>query len=207
MNTSWKTTFLAALGAICVAAAPGLEDTKARTLTVVVYDYAALSDSSMDEVEGLSAVLLARAGIQTEWVHCLGHQTGPRPGLCTSNLETGSVLIRILKAHSGIRNKQGDPLGWAEVEDSYASIDASEIRKYANDNGLPAGNLMAYAAAHEIGHLLIGKKHASSGIMRALWGKTEYHEMAQLWLGFNASERESLREAVPARGGPVAGRK
>jgi hypothetical protein len=207
MNTSLKTTLLAALGAMCIAAAPDSQDSKDRTLKVVVYDYAGLSDSSMDEVEGLSALLLSRAGIRTEWVHCLGHQTGRRPPLCTGNLETGSVLIRILKAHLGIRNKQGDPLGWAEVESSYASIDASEIRKYADDNLLPAGNLMAYAAVHELGHLLLGKKHTSSGIMRALWGKTEYREMTQLWLGFDAGERLALRQALPARDALLVGLK
>jgi hypothetical protein len=194
MNTSWKTMLLAALSAICVSAAPESQD---RTLTVLVYDYAGLSDSSMNEVESLSALLLSRAGIRTQWVHCFEHQSGPRPTLCSGNLEAGSVLIRILKTHQGIQNKHGDPLGWAEVESSYASLDASEIRKYAENNALPAGNLMAYAAVHEIGHLLLGKKHTPLGIMRALWGKTEYREMLQLWLGFSAGERLALRQALP----------
>jgi hypothetical protein len=196
MNTSWKTMLLAALGTVCMAAA---DDSKDRTLTVVVYDYAGLPDSSMNEVESLSAVLLSRAGIRAQWVHCLGHQSGPRPALCDGNLETGSVMIRILKAHVGQPNKLGDPLGWAEVESSYASLDASAIGKYADHNGLPAANLMAYAATHEIGHLLLGEKHAPTGIMRAAWGKTEYREMAQRWLGFSEAERQALRQAVPAR--------
>ncbi len=114
-------------------------------------------------------------------------------------------MIRILKAHVGQPNKLGDPLGWAEVESSYASLDASEIRKYANHTGLPAANLMAYAATHEIGHLLLGKKHASTGIMRASWGKTEYREMAQRWLGFSDAERQALRRALPAPGKLVEG--
>jgi hypothetical protein len=204
MNTSWKTMLLAALGTVCMAAA---DDSKDRTLTVVVYDYAGLTDSSMNEVESLSAVLLSRASIRAQWVHCLGHQPGPRPTLCDGNLETGSVMIRILKAHIGQPNKLGDPLGWAEVESSYASLDASEIRKYADHNGLPAANLMAYAATHEIGHLLLGEKHARTGIMRAAWGKTEYREMAQRWLGFSDAERQALRQALPALGQPVPGLK
>jgi hypothetical protein len=201
MNTSWKTMLLAALGTMCLAAA---DDSKYRTLTVLVYDYAGLSDTSMNEVENLTALLLSHAGIRTEWSHCIGHQSGQRPALCSGNLETGSVLIRILKTRQGIRNKLGDPLGWAEVESSYASLDASEIRKYADNNGLTADNLMAYAAAHEIGHLLLGNQHNSSGIMRALWGKREYRDMAQLWLRFSAGERQTLRQALPTAGHPVA---
>jgi hypothetical protein len=75
MNTSWKTISLAALGTLCVAVAADAQEnpsTGDRILTVVVYDYAGLSDRSMNEVESLSAVLLSRAGIRTQWVHCLG---------------------------------------------------------------------------------------------------------------------------------------
>jgi hypothetical protein len=210
MNTSWKTISLAALGTLCVAVAADAQENPSasdRTLTVVVYDYAGLSDSSMNEVESLSTLLLSRAGIGPQWVHCLGHQTGPRPALCDGNLETGSVMIRILSSHPGQPNKLGDPLGWASVGNSYASLDASAIRKYAEHNGLPAGNLMAYAATHEIGHLLLGEKHAASGIMRAVWGKAEYREMAQRWLGFSTEERQALRQALPARDALVAGLK
>jgi hypothetical protein len=204
MNTSWKSILLAALGTICAAAQGNSQD---RALTVVVFDYAGLTDSSMNEVESLGAVLLSRAGIRAQWVHCLAHQPGPRPALCDGNLETGSVMIRILKAHVGQPNKLGDPLGWAEVESSYASLDASAIGKYADHHGLPAANLMAYAATHEIGHLLLGEKHAPTGIMRAVWGKTEYREMAQRWLGFSDAERQALRQALPAPDQPVAGLK
>jgi hypothetical protein len=208
MNTSWKTIWMAALGTMCTAAAAGAQENPAtgeRTLSVLVYDYAGLSDSSMNEMESLSAVLLSRAGIRVQWVHCLGHPQGPRPALCDANLETGSVLIRILAAHPGHPNKLDDPLGSAVVENGYASLYASEINKHADRNGLPAGSLMAYAATHEIGHLLLGPNHASSGIMRAVWGKTEYRDMAQRWLGFSAAERQALPRAIPTSDPVLAG--
>ena len=193
---------VATLGAMSMAAA---EDPVDRTLTVVVYDYAGLSDRFMNDVEGLSSVLLSRAGIRTEWVHCLGHQQGQRPAFCDGDLGTSSVLIRILGAHpAGPTNKLGDPLGSAIVANSFASLYASETRKYADHNGLPAETLMAYAMTHEIGHLLLGEKHARSGIMRAVWGKTEYREMAQRWLGLSTEERQALRRVLPADSQPVA---
>ena len=153
-------------------------------------------------------MLLSRAGIRTEWVHCVGHQPGPRPILCDGTLETGTVLIRILTAHPGGNpNRLGDPLGSAVIGNSFASVYASETLKYADHNGLSVGSLMAYAMTHEIGHLLLGEKHASSGIMRAVWGKAEYREMAQRWLGFSAKERQALRQALSAPGLPEAGLK
>jgi len=201
MSNSWKTIRLAALGVAGLAMAADAREiplTGARTLTVFVFDYAGVSDSSLEEMETLSAMLLGRAGIRTEWVHCLGHQQGPRPAACDGNLDTGSVLIRILAAYPGNQNKLGDPLGTAMVESGYASIYASEIRKYAARNGVTAGGLMAYAATHEIGHLLLGAKHSSSGIMQAVWGEAEYRDMAQRWLGFSAAERQALLRAVPS---------
>jgi len=205
MNTSWKTILIAAIGAIQGAAAADVQE---RNLNVVVYDYAGLSDGSLNEMETLSAVLLSRAGIRTTWVHCLGHQSGPRPALCDANMETGTVLIRILAAHpAGNPNKLGDPLGSAIVANSFATLYVSETRKYADHTGLPASSLMAYAATHEIGHLLLGENHAPTGIMRAAWGKTEYREMAQRWLGFSAAEQQALREALPTPGALVASRK
>ena len=196
---------VATLSTMCMAAA---EDPVDRTLTVVVYDYAGLSDKFMNDVEGFTSVLLSRAGIRTEWVHCLGHQRSQRPAFCDGTLGASSVLIRILETHpAGPTNKSGDPLGSAIVANSFASLYASETRKYADRNGLPAENLMAYAMTHEIGHLLLGEKHAPLGIMRAVWGKTEYREMAQRWLGLSTEERQALRRALPAEGQPVAGSK
>jgi len=199
MHISWTTIFIAALSTVGTAAAQD-----ARNLSVVVFDYAGLSDTSLNELESLTTLLLSRAGIHTQWVHCLGHAQGARPALCDANLETGTVIIRILANHSGHPSNLGDPLGAAMVEDGYASIYASEIRKHEDHNGLPTGNLMAYAAAHEIGHLLLGEKHSASGIMRAVWGKSEYRDMAKRWLGFSVAERHALMRAVPTPGAVLA---
>ncbi len=200
MKTSWKTMFVAALGTVCVASAATARENPSTgdpTLTVLVHDYAGLADNSLDEMETLTAGLLSRAGVRMQWVHCRGHQAGPRPALCDANLEKGLVMLRILVSFDG-KSPLGDPLGMAEVDSGYASLYASEINKYASHNGLSASNLMAYAATHEIGHLLLGRSHSSSGIMRAVWGKAEYREMGQRWLGFSAEQRQALRQAVPA---------
>ncbi len=210
MNTSWKAIWLAVAGTMCAAVPADAQEnpsTGDRTLTVLVSDYAGLPDSSKIELETLSAALLSHAGIRTQWVHCGGHEPGPRPALCDANLETGMVLIRILDAKPGNQKRLVDPLGSAVLENGYASLYVSEIRKHADHNGIAAGSLMAYAATHEIGHLLLGPNHSSSGIMRGVWGKTEYSAMAQRWLGFSEAERQALRRAVPAPEQRLASRK
>jgi len=207
MKTSWKTISLAALGTLWMTVAAEAREKLAgdRTLTVIVWDFAGVSDSSLDEMETLSSLLLFRAGIGARWVHCGGHLQGSQPALCDAQLKPRSVLLRIVAAYPGNQNKRGDPLGTAMVESGYASIYATEIHKYAAHNGLPDGTLMAYAATHEIGHLLLGPKHSSQGIMRAVWGEVEYRGMGQRWLGFGAAEQQALLQAIPATDQRLAG--
>jgi hypothetical protein len=200
MNTAWKTILVTALSTMCMAFGGHAQD---GTLTVLVLDYAGLSGSSLNEMESLSGLLLSRAGIRTEWVHCLGHQTGPRPALCDKKLEPGSAQIRILKTRTGGKNGLGDPVGSAMVGSGYASVYACEISKYAEHNELPADSLMAYATTHEIGHLLLGMNHEPTGIMRAVWGKAELREIARGSLRFSRPERQALRHAFAAWGQPV----
>ena len=57
--------------------------------------------------------------------------------------------------------------------------------------------VMAYDAAHEIGHLLRGPRHRPSGIMQAVWGKSAaYRDMAHRWLSFDAAGRDAMRDRV-----------
>jgi hypothetical protein len=207
MKTSWITILIAGLSGLAATAKnPQPPSTSGDpALSVLVYDYAGLKDNTMNEVENLTSALLERAGIRTQWVYCLGHQAGARPALCDADSQPGVFVIRILTKHSGQANKLGDPLGAAVIGNGFASLFATEVRKYADHNGLSEGCLMAYAAAHEIGHLLLGENHAPSGLMRAVWSKEEYREMAQRWLGFSAEERQALRQAL--LGPAVAGLK
>jgi hypothetical protein len=114
-------------------------------------------------------------------------------------LEPGRVLFRIQSRYPGNVKRTGDVLGTAEIEGSYASLYAAEIRQNADRGGLSYGCLLAYAAAHEIGHLLLGKEHSRTGVMRAEWGKAEYREMAQRGLGFSETERQALWQALTPR--------
>jgi len=204
MTTSWMTGLIATLGTISA----GFGATRLETnASVLVYDYADLPDGSLIEMESVSSLLLARAGIRIHWVHCLGHQAGPQPHICGEDSDPAELIIRILRNHHGERNALGEPLASASVDNAFASLYLSEVSKYAGRNGLSAGTLLAYAATHEIGHLLLGRNHMSSGILRAAWGKAEYREMAQLRLDFGPGERQSLRQALIGRSSLLAAQK
>jgi len=179
--------------------------TALRTLTVLVYDHARVSDASINEMETVSSAILSDVSIRAQWVHCLGHQQGARPALCEGKLGAATVQLRILLVYPGNRTGRGEALGTAVVGGTLAKIYAFPIYQYACRNSLPASRLMAYAATHEFGHLLLGPQHSPSGIMQGAWGTTEYRAMAQRRFGFSEAQQEALRRAVPAADQRLAG--
>ena len=207
MNSSWKSIWPALLWTLSGALAGKAQEIGNPTLSILVFDYAGLSDGSMRKAESLTDLLLSRGGIATRWFYCRGHQTGGRPDICDAISETGTVIIRVLPLHTGKANPLGDALGSANVTHRFASVYAAEIRKYADQNGLSEGTLTAYAMAHEIGHLLLGESHAPSGLMRAAWGKNEFRQMAQRWLDFSPSDRQSISQTKLNRNSRPAGEK
>jgi hypothetical protein len=68
------------------------------------------------------------------------------------------------------------------------------------------GQILGHAAAHEIGHLLMGSNsHSPHGLMRAGWGTKELQDMAERRLLFSNSEGNRMRVRIAARlqGSPV----
>ncbi len=198
MKLNLKTRVLLALMAIC-AAAPADPPPVDPTLTVLVHDYTELPPAALQEVESETSLLLSRAGLRAQWIVCRGVGIAGMPEPCSANLTPNRFVVRIVERHIGNQEKPGDPLGSAEIESQYATLYSADIRTSADKQGVAFDSLMAYAAAHEIGHLLLGPEHGRAGIMQAVWGKTAYRDMAQRWLGFGAAEREAMQGRVRDR--------
>lgn len=198
----WFATVLS-FGQPAYAAGPQLPTGGNRTLTILVHDYSMMLAPAVHDLEALTAFLLSSAGIQAEWVWCNSEGRDARATLCDADVKPDRVLFRIQNRYPGTLRRSGDPMGSAEIEGHYASLYASEIRQSADRSGLSYGSLMAYAAVHEIGHLLLGKEHSRTGVMRGAWGKAEYREMGQRGLNFSEAERQALRLALDAPGQPL----
>jgi hypothetical protein len=196
MNLLWFAALLLACPAY--AATPQPVENDNRTLTVLAHDYAGLQDGAVYELQTVTAILLSRIGIRVEWIWCNAGRRDERSELCGAQQTRGHIVIRILTSYAGHGTKPVAPLASAVVDDGHASLYALEIRQFAADNSLSLGCLMAYAAVHEIGHVLLGKGHSRSGIMRAVWDRADFAWMAQCGLAFSKPEGEKMRQAVPA---------
>ena len=201
MNSALNLIWFAALLPVCspaYAAAPQPLEDRTPALTVLALDYAGLRRDAARELQSLTTELMSRAGIRVEWVWCNAGRRDARSVLCGARLTPDIVVIRILTRNPGDYRRLTEPLGYAVIEEGYVSLYASEIRQVAVHWDLSFGCLLGYAAVHEIGHLLLGREHSRSGVMRAVWGRSECGKMSQSRLTFSKSEGEAMRQAVPA---------
>lgn len=165
-------------------------------LTVLLYDYAALPDRMIETLSQQTSEIVSRAGIRLDWAQCRGRQASVLSEPCAGKLEPGQVILRIVPHCLDEESQLGDVLGFAINRSSYISLCADQVRKVEKDKKLYPGSLLPYAAAHEIGHLLLGPGHSREGIMRAVWRRTELSAIEENKLDFSATEGEALRRAV-----------
>jgi hypothetical protein len=162
-------------------------------LQVQVYDYAGLNPAPLREFIKRTQEILARSGVSLEVDACV---SGAAP--CESR--TGSsrqVVIRVVAGSvRKMSNVSPESLG-VSVADSnggtYASVFAQPTKDAATEAELPWVIVLAYAAAHEIGHLLLGNQaHTAKGVMKAYWDADDIWAMAQNRLLFSPAQRREL---------------
>ena len=76
---------------------------------------------------------------------------------------------------------------------NYATLFVRAVRAQAADYGVAFDLLLGYAAAHEIGHCLLGPGHSYAGLMRARWNRKDAGEISRLSLRLT---KEESRKAV-----------
>ena len=75
---------------------------------------------------------------------------------------------------------------------TYATVFLRPAEEKASDANLPRIVVLAYAAAHEIGHLLLGDAHSPQGLMKATWGANDFLAMSQNDLHFSPEQARKL---------------
>jgi hypothetical protein len=163
-------------------------------LQVQVYDYTGLSPASLKEFVTRTQEILTGSGISVEVDACAR-------GVATScESRRGSsrqVVIRVV----GGGPKNNKNIRWQHLGQSIASHDggtyASVFLKLAEDEAaetsLPRLVVLAYATAHEVGHLLLGDQaHTSQGLMKPHWESGDFQAMAQNRLHFSAEQAREL---------------
>ena len=173
---------------------------QAAALQVQVYDYTGLSPVAIHEFIARTQEILTGAGISVEVDACPRGVSTPCEGRRGSFRQ---VVIRVI-AGAPRKNKEAR---WQHLGQSiathdggtYASVFLKPAEEKASDANLPRIIVLAYAAAHEVGHLLLGDEaHTPQGLMKADWETDDFRAMAQSRFHFSPEQTRELKRRYGA---------
>jgi hypothetical protein len=164
---------------------------------VQVYDYTGLSPAAFHDFTARTQEILASSGVSAEVDACARGDAR-----CESHSGSSRQVVLRVIADTGksMKNVRWEKLGMSIADHdggTYATVFLKPAEEKASDANLPRIVVLAYAAAHEIGHLLLGEAHCPQGLMKAMWNMNDFQAMAQDNLHFS---REQARELASRYG-------
>jgi hypothetical protein len=170
---------------------------------VQVYDYADLEPNVLRHFLALTQNILAGTRMSIQVKLCRG-----KGALCpqaVQGIAAQPLIVRILAEDTEAKGHSREgALGRSYIGPdggSLASIFLAAVRDQAAAANVPCGLVLSYAAAHEIGHLLLGAQaHALRGVMKAHWDPSDYVDMFQNRCHFT---REQAATLAGLSGNPV----
>jgi hypothetical protein len=166
---------------------------QASALQVQVYDYAGLSPAALHEFIARTQEILASSGVSLEVDGCMRGATPCESGTGGSR----QIVIRVVAGPvRKMKNAGAESLGLSIADPDggkYASVFVQPTKDAAAEAKLPWVIVLAYAAAHEIGHLVLGNRaHTANGLMKANWDTNDFWAMAQNRFHFSPVQGREL---------------
>jgi hypothetical protein len=162
---------------------------------VQVYDYTNLEPNVLRHFLASTQNILAGTGMSVQVELYRGKGALSREP--AEEIVVQSLIVRILandaeaKSHS-----RGTALGRSYAGNdggSIASIFLAPVRDQAAAANVPWDMVLSYAAAHEVGHLLLGvQAHTPRGVMKAHWDRSDYLDMFQNRCHFTRTQAAAL---------------
>jgi hypothetical protein len=169
--------------------------TQAAALQVQVYDYTGLSPAALHTFITRTREILTGAGISVEVDAC------PREVSTPCESRRGSFRQVVIRVVAGAPRNSNEAR-WQHLGQSiathdggtYATVFLKLAEEEAAETNLPRILILSYAAAHEVGHLLLGDEaHTPQGLMKADWEADDFRAMAQNRFHFSAEQTRELK--------------
>ena len=181
---------------------------------VAVYNQAGISPKTVLKAEKITSIVFRDAGLQMEWVNCDAQRQKEIDARCISLPSRARFELHILRKSQDISPAV---LGLAFVPEAgtgrHADLFYDSVIRMQAESSVDAATILGHVAAHELGHLLIGKGHSRTGLMRANWTPADLgdasrglllfssEECRELQRGLVLADAESLRREDPASSG------
>jgi hypothetical protein len=177
------------------------------TITVRIHNFAQVPADTLSQAELIASRVFREAGIELAWLDC--PITSAEPGQDPDCLQSSSAMLR-LRILPHLAPQASDSLGKGALgfavtvprpEHGYlASVYYDRARQQAEKLALRTWQILGFAIAHEIGHLLLGpESHSRSGLMRGKWDKDAMSWGVRGALLLSQEEAAAIRTDVAAR--------
>lgn len=170
-------------------------------VTISVYNDAEVPADVLGEAEEQAEDVFEQAGIDVTWLSCRMPVVSEEASrLCREAVFPEHLHLRIVRKSAGLK---GEAMGISfQGEDGsgcYADLFYEPMKQLHKTDGTNIANLLGLAAAHEIGHLLLGRNsHSAVGIMHAHWTAKELADARVAALVFSKQESQRMRTKLAA---------
>lgn len=182
MATQWAFT-VAALTLGANAAAQTAE--RLPSIAVVAYNQAAVDSDTLARAKSEVTRIYREVGVSVTWM-------SPRAADPAGAFAIQLLLRRRPVIESG--SVMGTAIGEAHEIGGLAFVFFERVLKSAHERQQDVACVLAYAMAHEMGHLLLpAPAHSPSGIMRSAWDGDDLRHIASGSLQFTQLQANAIR--------------
>jgi len=185
-----------------MAAAKTKNTDKPQAITVAIHDQAGVPSETLQEAGRVATGIFEQAGIRLEWLDCKASSArGPLDQRCRQAVYPKLLHLTVLNKSRGLN---ADTIGVSFLssagEGAYADIFFEPTTEIPGAERNDLGLLLGHAAAHELGHLLLGtNSHSVQGLMRARWDHSELLQVRCGKLLFSENEARRMQETIAER--------
>jgi hypothetical protein len=176
-------------------------------ITLGLYDYAHVDSKTLIRARDETTRIYREIGIETLWVDDpIAEQRGLAPYRASEirvNIVPTAEGLSLLSNSLGIApgtgpNRRHLYVCYDRVENLYHKQIASTTRGRSSRPATTA-QILGYAIAHEMGHLLGLDAHSENGIMRVAWSPIDLLNLAYEELAFTVQQAAVIRNQVRIR--------
>ena len=158
--------------------------TSQPSIAVVAYNQAGVAADILARAKSEAARIYSDAGVDVIWMDAAAVEPG------------GTFKIRLLirRAVDVPGSVMGSVAGDTHETDGLASVFYDRVLRCAHERRQDVAGVLAYAMAHEIGHLLLPyPAHSSSGVMRPDWDGDDLRHIADGSMRFTSAQQTAIR--------------
>jgi len=177
-----------------------LKQESGSAITVLLFDYVPQATHDLPGARKRASAVFQQAGVTLDWHDCVaeGLQATDDPA-CQQVVSPEKIQVRIVdrfKSAPGVADR--DSMGFAVGD--MATVSFGKVEEFSLYASRPRAEILGYAIAHEIGHVLLHRAHHSPvGIMRAYWSREDLELAGVACMVFSQEEARVIRADSRAR--------